>query len=114
MFGDGYGSALKALGQEVGEVHMMKWVLVVSLAMIVGSQSGCMTIFGNFVNAGIDGHPETRIYGGVRLHVDGWGFENMSTLEIMFYWIVALIDIPLCFVADTVTLPITIPMELSR
>ena len=55
------------------------------------------------------------VYGGVRLHVEGWSdFDHWSTWRIIEYWLIAVIDIPLSFVADTLTLPITVPIELSR
>ena len=105
---------------------MKRCILLGSLVVIVASQSGCGTIFGNFMVPCIWGsccsEPETRIYGGVRLHAEEWQHRSseafaarqVSTLDIMWYWLISVIDIPLSFVADTLTLPITVPIELSR
>ena len=105
---------------------MKRFLLVGSLVVIVASQSSCGTIAGNFITpcmwGSCCGEKKTRIYGGVRLHAEGLSqlsperirLTQMSTWELMWHWIVALIDMPLCFVLDTLTLPITVPIELSR
>lgn len=60
---------------------------------------------------------ETRIYGG--LQVDAQAIHKACVYpEGWFHyyagWFFFILDMPLSFVADTITLPITIPIELSR
>src|SRR5438309_1306693 len=60
---------------------------------------------------------ETQIYGGVQVDAgavhkackdpEGWFHHDVL-------WLLFVLDFPLSFVADTITLPITIPIVLSR
>jgi len=89
-------------------------VLVAALAL---SPAGCGTVM-NFMEEGTPGLPESAgqksIYGGVAVDVDlisssDWFFEKVKALLLA-----GLIDLPLSLVMDTLTLPVTIPMSLSR
>lgn len=79
--------------------------------------SGCGTVM-NFMEAGSAGLPGSAghksIYGGVTIDADlissSEGFEETATA----LFLAGLIDLPLSLVMDTVTLPVTIPMTLSR
>jgi uncharacterized protein YceK len=79
--------------------------------------SGCGTVM-NFMEAGSSGLPESAghksIYGGIVIDIDlistsEWVGEKLTAL-----FLAGLIDLPLSLVMDTVTLPVTIPMTLSR
>ncbi len=97
---------------------MNRWSLQVALVAVLGfSLAGCGTIM-NFMEAGTPGLPESAgqkaIYGGVVIDADlisssEWFFEKVKAL-----FLAGLIDLPLSLVMDTITLPITIPVTLSR
>ena len=99
--------------------------LLGALAVVGWTLSGCGTVVNLVI--GVDAgasttpnwvalHAETRIFGG--LQVDANAVHKASKGEEG--WIASLIgflfvfDFPLSFVADIITLPITIPIELSR
>jgi len=84
--------------------------------MALISQMGCGTVF-NFwprtEHSTLDEMGKMRIYGGVRL--DGqaysqaaWPWGKLLTIFVL------LVEFPLSLVMDTVTLPVTIPVTLSR
>jgi uncharacterized protein YceK len=79
--------------------------------------SGCGTIM-NFMQEGAPGLPESAghksIYGGVTIDVDLIASSQGFAETVTALFLAGLIDLPLCLVMDTVTLPVTIPMTLSR
>lgn len=94
---------------------------------ILSSAIGCSTlqnVSGNFSDIGLTGdfkNPRPkRVYGGVRLAAKtGWeyvrytspdGAELFAVPEGLAIWV---IDVPLSFVGDTLTLPITVPAEID-
>ena len=89
-------------------------ITIVAIAVI--SQMGCGTVF-NFWpkddHSTLEGMGRMRIYGGVRM--DGqalseapWLWRKLLTLLVL------TVEFPLSLVMDTVTLPVTIPVTLSR
>ena len=89
-------------------------ICLVGVVLLCGS--GCGTI-ASFLAETEDGH-RSLIYGGVQLEakVIGNMFSGDSLHGTnMFWWgLMYLIDLPLSFVADTLTLPITVAVELFR
>ncbi len=90
----------------------------VALVAALGiSLSGCGTVM-NFMEAGSSGLPESAghksIYGGVVIDVDLISLADGFAETVTAVFLAGLIDLPLSLVMDTVTLPITIPMTLSR
>ena len=90
----------------------------VALVAALGfSLTGCGTVM-NFMEPGTAGLPENAgeksIYGGIGCDIElisssEWFWEKMKALILA-----GLIDLPLSFVMDTVTLPITITMTVTR
>jgi uncharacterized protein YceK len=90
----------------------------VALVAVLGfSLSGCGTAM-NFMEAGSRGLPESAghksIYGGVTIDVDLISSSEGFAETVTALFLAGLIDLPLSLVMDTVTLPVTIPMTLSR
>lgn len=75
--------------------------------------SGCGTV-GNMFQ--LKGFPEYKVYGGVENDLDAWSdiveYEH-SLSTVWFYRTLIAIDLPLSIIADTVTLPITVPARMS-
>lgn len=85
---------------------MRQCVAMLCLLGLLGL-TGC----GTFVNMfQLKGLPECKVYGGTRSNLRG--FADWHKLDAKWRTHL-LIDLPLCVVADTATLPITIPMRLS-
>jgi uncharacterized protein YceK len=84
------------------------------VAVLLVPLSGCGTVM-NFLpdNHVFPGSGEKAVYGGVVYDVTGAGKAEgfWETLLVAF---LLLIDLPLSAAMDTVTLPITIPVTLSR
>lgn len=91
---------------------MKRFFLVGSFVVIVASQSGCASLLVNLIPVG-HSKPRLQVYGGVRFWFEGFPPDS-STLDIIVIVLAMFVDVPLCFILDTLTLPITIPMELSR
>jgi uncharacterized protein YceK len=95
----------------------MKRALAIMIsAMLVLSQTGCGTIF-NFwpkdEHSSLEGMGKMRIYGGVRMDGEAlseapWVWQKLLTILVL------TVEFPLSLVMDTVTLPVTIPVTLSR
>ena len=87
---------------------------IVATAMIC--QIGCGTVF-NFwprnEHSTLEGMGKMRIYGGVRMDAQALG-EASSPWGKLLTILVLLVEFPLSLVMDTVTLPVTIPVTLSR
>jgi uncharacterized protein YceK len=94
-----------------------------ALLAIVVSQAGCGTV----VNLawGVDSEDpaarpsvDTQVYGGVRNDLHGVGEavrgEDGFWISLITFPFYAFIDLPVSLVADTLTLPYTIPYALSR
>ena len=87
------------------------------IAIGVVSLGGCGTV-ANF--AGFPGHPpiggDQSIYGGVGVHVEALGkeFSGPDLLPAIGQVLFSLIDLPLSLGMDTVTLPITVFIAISR
>jgi uncharacterized protein YceK len=87
---------------------------IVAMALI--SQAGCGTVF-NFVPK--DEHSaheeigQMRVYGGVRLDGQALGEARWPWGKILGVLILA-VEFPLSLVMDTATLPVTIPVSLSK
>lgn len=86
-----------------------------TLLISVLSLCGCGTIL-NFKDGvgspGVVGavRQPTQPYGGVKNDLDG-----IMTFEFVLLWpTIYTMDIPLSAVADTLTLPVTIPMAIAR
>jgi uncharacterized protein YceK len=97
---------------------MIRRFLGVALVAALGfSLSGCGTVM-NFMEAGSTGLPESAghksIYGGAGIDIDLIGSAEGFAETVTALFLAGLIDLPLSLVMDTVTLPITIPMTLSR
>jgi uncharacterized protein YceK len=88
-----------------------------SLLFALGPLVGCGTIL-TFTGAGGPPGPpfQSGIYGGIRLDAQGLGNGNATYHGSDLGWVKILlfIDFPLSLAFDTVTLPITIPVELCR
>jgi uncharacterized protein YceK len=90
----------------------LKLMAIPALVLFLG---GCGTIV-NFVppfKGSRDEFGLMRIYGGVRIDVATlseaeWLWQKLLTILIL------IVELPLSFTMDTVTLPITIPVTLSR
>lgn len=93
-----------------------------ALLLAVLGQTGCGTVANLWL--GVEGEAtayghswETRIYGGIQndAHVFREALDgNEGILYSVLFLIGACIDLPLSLVADTLTLPYTIPCVLSR
>lgn len=108
---------------------MTNLIRVILLAGLVVSQSGCGTVVNlwlgvetgpaTFAPPGLIGlSMETRVYGGLQNDIHGIG-EALDGHEplwwcVMTFFFFTFIDFPLCLVADTLTLPYTIPYVLTR
>ena len=88
---------------------MRKVLIVLMIVMLVGSLSGGMTIYTIKGGHHGSGSPEFHIYGGTRFHVAIW---QENGIQSIFSFLVAVIDFPLCLVADTLILPLSIPWTL--
>jgi uncharacterized protein YceK len=86
------------------------------IAVLVISQAGCGTVM-NFSPKVESSQREEigrmRIYGGVRIDAQtlseaAWPWQKLLTLLVL------TVEFPLSLVMDTVTLPVTIPVTLSR
>lgn len=93
----------------------MRALLVFAAA---GVLSGCGTIlnFSMGVTPPDAQPPRTEIYGGVQIDaqlvgkaVDGYQPWWFNVLGLLFVF-----DVPLSLLADTITLPVTIPIALTR
>ncbi len=95
---------------------MRRSPIIAILAMVVLSQIGCGTIM-NFMPKVERGQREElgmmRIYGGVRIDAQtlsdaSWPWQKILTFLFL------TVEFPLSLVLDTATLPVTIPVTLSR
>jgi uncharacterized protein YceK len=86
------------------------------IAITVFSQTGCGTILNFWAPEGHGDRGDLghmRIYGGVvidarTLSEAQWPWEKLGTILVL------IIEFPLSLVMDTATLPVTIPVTLSR
>ena len=84
---------------------------------VVGLSSGCATLDTTLDPEG----PENLIYSGTRQYLvdpsfsnslaDYFGFDEVGGVYMV---VKTIVDLPLSFVADTLILPITIPVTLHR
>ena len=84
------------------------------LGVLLSVASGCGTVL-NFV-AGTEEGERSLIYGGVRVEalVVGHMFsgDNVHGLNVFWMALFTLFDLPLTLAADTLTLPVTVGIEL--
>ena len=84
------------------------------LVVLLSCGSGCGTVL-NFV-AGTEGGERTLVYGGVRVDalVVGHMFSGDTVHGLNVFWMAlfTLFDLPLTLAADTLTLPVTVGVEL--
>jgi uncharacterized protein YceK len=99
--------------------------------VLAGSLTGCGTIVN--LTIGVDDHEShgsvpafggtlsglswrTQIYGGIQGDIVGIGKcvrgEEGLAYSLIFFPLLVLVDFPLSLVADTLTLPYTIPVDL--
>ena len=94
---------------------MRRSIGIAILAIFVISQTGCGTIM-NFSPKFDSGQREEigkmRVYGGVR--IDAQTFSEASGWQKLLTLLLLTVEFPLSLVMDTVTLPVTIPVTLSR
>ena len=89
-------------------------IMIVAMAVI--SQMGCGTVFNFWPKDEHSVHEEIgqmRVYGGVRLDAQAlsearWPWGKLLGILIL------TVEFPLSLVLDTATLPVTIPVTLSR
>jgi len=102
----------------------MKRALSVSMAAFIAVVvGGCGTVC-NLAGGVLHPDEEPRVYGGVQRDLEGkWGFgypplDSESTVEDVkdrLYFLALLpVEFGLSFVGDTLTLPITIPLQARR
>jgi uncharacterized protein YceK len=89
-------------------------IMIVAIAAI--SQTGCGTVFNFWPKDEHSTHEEIgqmRVYGGVRM--DGRAFSEASwPWQKLLAILILTVEFPLSLVMDTITLPVTIPVTLSR
>ena len=94
-------------------------VLMIAAALLP-LLGGCGTYF-NF-SLGVPQHPlrlggDPEIYGGLQIDAEGCGKAVRGDEGFWFSllgFVFLIFDFPLSFIPDTLTLPITIPMVLTR
>lgn len=124
----GYHSDWQTISAAVNVSLPMKnrWFsLILSLALLL---SGCGTLANLDGSTGfmsLPGQRPSRMYGGVRNEIDGlmsidglvWGEHSLPPAELPFVAVGAtltLADIPVSFVADTLTLPIVLQQQRTQ
>ncbi len=95
----------------------MKRALGIAIVVVAAiSQTGCGTVFNFLPKDAQSTHEEMgrmRVYGGVRM-------DGQALSEAPWVWrkllglLILTVEFPLSLVMDTATLPVTIPVTLSR
>ena len=88
----------------VGEMNLIKIFIKASMAIVLFSCSGCLSI------NGIMNDEEKLVYIGVRTDAKAISYLGKNEPG---WGLMGLIDLPLSLVMDTVLLPYTIPHDLS-
>jgi hypothetical protein len=94
--------------------------VLAAIAVGVSSQAGCGTILNLALGVEEPGARilsfKTEVYGGLRndAHALKEAIEGFDGWLASVYYFLFVFDVPLSFVADTITLPITVPLLLSR
>ena len=95
---------------------MSRRAIIGLVAVVLLCGSGCGTM-ANF-KIGIKDGQRSLIYGGVRADASlvGGMFsgDSIHGINVFWYALVTIFDLPLSFVADTLTLPITVAVEFFR
>lgn len=95
---------------------MRNVVLVTLAATIAFTSSGCAAMWNISDGNSCIGGGQKRVYGGIQLHVERWsrtGSEELAS-NILYWGLFLWLDLPLCLVFDTLTLPCMIAAESSR
>jgi len=96
----------------------MRSVLVVAAAgILLCGLSGCGTILNFTMGVSERGQPaRTEIYGGLQIDAQAVGkaFEGYQPWWFNVFAFLFVFDVPLSLVADTITLPVTLPIALTR
>ena len=82
--------------------------LLLSISLL--APSGCTSIYN--LSGGGPQFPGPSVYGGTRMNF--WVLSQEGAIHGGMQFLLALIDLPLSFVLDTLLLPITIPVEMAQ
>ncbi|MCE9560790.1 MAG: YceK/YidQ family lipoprotein [Planctomycetes bacterium] len=94
---------------------MAPWITWVGLATTALLSSGCGTVRNlHPPSESIAGDPKKRVYGGVEDNCENIKYNSDSSNPRMLYPVtiaLCLIDLPLCAIGDTITLPYTLAYD---
>ena len=103
----------------MGPSRVLRAVIVVAAGgILLSGMAGCGTVLNFSMGVSQPGAElaGTEIYGGLQVDAQmvGKAFEGYQPWWFNVFAFLFVFDIPLSLVADTITLPITIPIALSR
>lgn len=94
----------------------MRALAIASLLLLTSALTSCGTVFQLSAKSGTY---DSHIYGGVRfdfevvdLALDWRGSDGVLSTAVFGLYVI--LDLPLSFVADTLLLPVTIPLHIHR
>ena len=85
---------------------MRKILILLMVCLLIVSCVGCLSV-AILIGGYPHGEPGLAVYGGVGFHLTL--LEGVDYNPGFLHLLLALIDMPLCMVLDTLLLPITIP-----